>query len=297
MDTPRLPAHTQSAPGGTPRRPCVRRWGRAARLLPMLALLGACASAPTGQAGEGAVAWSLAGPAPSPRSGPVVVLQSGLGDGQAPWDAVSTRVAARHPVFRYDRPGYGRNESVDTPRDPCSVATELHTLLHAARLPPPYLLVGHSLGGLYQHAFARLYPDEVAAVLLLDPTHPDHLARLEAEAPALALSLKALRLTVFGATARREFDAQAGCRERLVGPPSRPLPTRLLVSTQRAPLERGEFEALLDRLREDWLRLSGAPQVERIAGAGHYLQTERPDAVAAAIEALARAPGPDHGAD
>jgi pimeloyl-ACP methyl ester carboxylesterase len=236
------------------------------------------------------VAYSLAGvpakAAPSVAAEPLVVLQSGLGDGLSTWQSVADRVATRHAVFRYDRPGYGGSPSVAGPRDPCSVAQELHQVLQAAHLPPPYLLVGHSLGGLYHHAFARLYPEEVAGLLLLDPTHPDHFALMKVEAPAQAATVQALRWTLFGATARSEFDDQAGCRERLVGPPTRPVPTRLLVSTQRAPLEEGDFIPFLEQRRTDWLRLTGAPQIERVAQSGHYLQTDQPERVSQVIDAM-----------
>ncbi|MBK7417536.1 MAG: alpha/beta hydrolase [Dechloromonas sp.] len=62
-------------------------------------------------------------------------------------------------MFAYDRPGYGSNPASNTPRDPCTIATELRDQLRSAGLPPPYVLVGHSLGGLYQYVFARLYPE------------------------------------------------------------------------------------------------------------------------------------------
>ncbi|WP_176256863.1 alpha/beta fold hydrolase [Derxia lacustris] len=266
------------------------RWRRAC-LAGLAALLSACASAPAPAdksiAGPGGAPVAVSIERPAVATGPVVVLQSGLGDGRAPWATVAQQLAARHTVFSYDRPGYGDSASVAGPRDPCSVAAELHQLLQSAGLPPPYLLVGHSLGGLYQHAFARLYPQDVAGVLLLDPTHPDHLVSLKATSPALAGTVQVMRSVLFGAAARREFDDQAICRERLIGPPPQPLPTRLLVSTRRAPLEEGAFADMLDRLRDDWLLLTGAARVERVPDAGHYLQTDQPARVVAAIDALA----------
>lgn len=77
-------------------------------------------------------------------------------------------------VIRYDRAGLGHSDPCRTPRDPETIAHELHNLLEAAGESPPYILMGHSLGGPYQRVFAELYPNEVVAMFFLDATHPDH---------------------------------------------------------------------------------------------------------------------------
>lgn len=267
---------------------------RSACVLGMAAMLSACIAVAGGRSlsvvgpAGGSMTVSIAGPGGNALgASPTVVLQSGLGDSRAPWARVAREVAIRHQVFSYDRPGYGGSDSVAGARDPCSVAAELHELLKRAGIRPPYLLVGHSLGGLYHHAFARMYPQEVSGVLLLDPTHPDHIASLKIDAPARAAAAQGMHLILFGAAATREFDDQALCRERLVGPPQRPVPTRVLVSTRRGPLEEGAFADMLERMRTDWLHLTGAPRLERVADSGHYLQVDQPEVVAAAIKAMA----------
>jgi pimeloyl-ACP methyl ester carboxylesterase len=256
-------------------------------LLMLSLFLAACASMPaTGSArlSSGAsVAFSLSG-----SSGPPVVFQSGLGDDRSPWAAVFNALQARHQVFAHDRPGYGASGAPSGARDPCSVAAETHELLAASGLKPPYVLVGHSLGGLYQHAYARLYPDEVAALVLLDPTHPQHWQAMQREAPAAAAAVKALRATVFSAAARREFDDQAQCLERIEGQPVRPVPTRILVSTRFSALEGPEFQRMLGRLRSDWLRLTGAVALVAVPHAGHYLQRDAPQAVVHEIDVAAQ---------
>ena len=65
-------------------------------------------------------------------------------------------LASGQAVFAYDRPGYAGNPASEALRDPCTVAAELRAQLRTAGLQPPYVLVGHSLGGLYQYVFARL---------------------------------------------------------------------------------------------------------------------------------------------
>jgi pimeloyl-ACP methyl ester carboxylesterase len=246
-----------------------------------------CASIPTTgthRTTSGVLAYSLTG-----AGQPTVVLQSGLGDGRAPWAAVVSRLSATHAVFSYDRPGYGQSSATAEARDPCSVATELHGVLSAAGIAPPYVLVGHSLGGLYQYAFARLYPTEVAALVLLDPTHPTHWRRMQADTPAMAGVVSGLRATVFSAAMRREFDDQDKCADRLSSLPPVSKPTRLLTRTRFELVEKGAFENMVHTLERDWVALTGASRVEPIDGSGHYIQKDQPARVVAAIEAVAAA--------
>jgi pimeloyl-ACP methyl ester carboxylesterase len=100
---------------------------------------------------------------------PVVVVDVGIGARAEEWAAIRDRIS-RHTTFvLYDRAGYGRSEPGPLPRDAATVAAELHAALHSASIPGPYLLVGHSLGGLNMQMFADRFPDEVAGMVLLDP--------------------------------------------------------------------------------------------------------------------------------
>lgn len=279
-------------PAGTP---CCRqgRWlwpGRLcwAALLPGLLLQG-CASRPAPQTLE------LATPAGVQRlafwrlgqgAGPTLVMQSGLGDSHEVWSELLPWVSARHPVFLYDRPGYGDSPRSPAPRDPCTIARELHALLQRSGQRPPYVLLGHSLGGLYQHAFARLYPQEVAGLLLLEPTHPEHWTHLQREVPVLAAGVRTLRGVAFTETMRQEFEAQTDCLPQLP-PLAVPAPPAWLLGRSDWPLaERGAFAALVSRQWEDWRRLAAVQRIERLPGDEHYLQRSQPQAVASALERL-----------
>jgi len=74
----------------------------------------------------------------------------------------------------YDRGGTGWSDALELPRTASAVTDELRQLLRAAAVPTPYLLVGHSLGGIYVRRYAQRFPSEVAALLLLDPAHEDY---------------------------------------------------------------------------------------------------------------------------
>jgi pimeloyl-ACP methyl ester carboxylesterase len=248
-------------------------------------MLCACASMPTTDTAAVAgatIAYTRAG-----QGAPPVILQSGLGDDRAPWAEVFRGLESRHTVFAYDRPGYGGSSATPGPRDPCSVATETRAVLAAAGLKPPYILVGHSLGGLYQYVYARLYPEDVAGLVLLDPTHPRHWEALQRDAPGAASAIRFLRTTLFTAVARREFDDQARCLDKIDTLVSRQVPAQILVSTRFSALEGQDYQAMLWRLRDDWLRLTGAAACLPVANSGHYIQRDAPVAVVRAIEELA----------
>lgn len=249
------------------------------------ALLAACADAPRGD--EARRHAHRAGTA-----SPTIVLQAGHGDGARSWNPVFDRLAARHDVIAFDRPGYGSRAGTTAPRDPCTIADEQHALLQQLGVRTPVVLVGHSLGGRYQWVHAALYPGDVAALVLIEPTHPDHWQRLQAEAPAMAAVVKAARLGFTPAMAA-EFAAQDECLRERVGPAARAaarrVPARVLARQDYPALERGAFEAMHRRLMQDWLALVGAPRLDVVPHTGHYIHRDRPDAVIAAIEEMAAA--------
>jgi pimeloyl-ACP methyl ester carboxylesterase len=104
--------------------------------------------------------------------GPTVILEAGLTATSTSWAWVQPEVAKFAPVIAYDRAGLGWSDAGERPRDGRQIAKELHALLAAMKLPPPYVLVGHSLGGSFMRVFAGLYPDEVAGLVLIDAS-PD----------------------------------------------------------------------------------------------------------------------------
>lgn len=130
-------------------------------------------------------------------SGPTVVLESGLGGGVVEWERVAALLTGTATVVRHDRPGLGWSERRPGPRTAEGAAYELHQLLAGLGLAGSVVLVGHSLGGLHVRAFAALYPDEVAGVVLVDPSHEDAGARM----PVLD-RLNRLQLLLFRALLR-----------------------------------------------------------------------------------------------
>ncbi len=117
------------------------------------------------------------------QGSPTVVFETGAGGPLEVWERVQPQVGKFVRTISYDRAGNGLSEPSRDPRDGLHVAAELHTALHNVHAQPPYLLVGHSLGGLFIRAFASLYPREVAGMLLVDPTQEELLAWNKARKP------------------------------------------------------------------------------------------------------------------
>jgi len=104
---------------------------------------------------------------------PAVILDSGLGDSFLSWRKVQPQIATFTRVCSYDRAGLGYSDPGPLPRTSDVMAKELHALLEAAGVTPPYVLVGHSMGGFDVRLYASLYRSEVAGMVLVDASHPD----------------------------------------------------------------------------------------------------------------------------
>ncbi len=241
-------------------------------------LLSGCASTPSLDVGS---AWGVTG-----QTGPTLVMQAGFGEGRAVWQPLIADLARDHRVFAHDRPGVAGQPSNDAPRDPCSIADEQRALLRAAGLSPPYLLLGHSLGGLYQYVYAKRFPEDVAGLVLLDPTHPRNWETLKRTQPGTALLIQSMQVVAMNRAQQREFAQQTECLDRLEMTQPLSLPSALLISGRPDAMASPEYEKARLELAQDWLRLSGLTQFERVWEAGHHIQTDSPASVAAAVRRI-----------
>lgn len=108
---------------------------------------------------------------------PAVILDAGMGDSTISWALVQPAIAAKTKVCSYDRAGLGFSDGSSRPSTAANIAEDLHALLEAAHVAPPYILVGHSAAGMYVRVFADRYFDEVAGMVLVEPSHEDQSVR------------------------------------------------------------------------------------------------------------------------
>ncbi len=218
-----------------------------------------------------------------------VVFESGLGNDWTAWDQVASEVSARARVFAYSRPGYGRSEASSAPRDGTHIVEELRALLVARGFSPPYILVGHSFGGAYQELFAKLHPEEIAGLVLVDSRPPDFGAACEQHG-FTGCSIPRSAWGTLPAPQGAELEGFASISDELrAAGPFGNYPVRVLIAT---------FHGLAPEAEAMWLAqgralaaeaTDGAPVV--FEGAGHNLEVEQPREVSQAISSLVPAPG------
>lgn len=222
---------------------------------------------------------------------PTVVLEAGLWQSSAYWESIATAVAADTRVCVYDRAGLGQSDPAPGPQDGVAIATDLHALLGGAQVDGPYLLVGHSSGGVYVKIFASEYPDELAGIVLLDaqPVEaltelPDYPAFYDLTRTFSALAPSLSRLGVFpvafAQSVRDEFAELPTALEQgaaLTSIDARPL----IVVTAVAGAEEGWLP-----LQERMLNLSTNSVQRMLSDATHASLIEDESDAAAASQAI-----------
>src|SRR5262245_7502578 len=119
------------------------------------------------------------------RQSAAVVLEAGVNQGSQSWSKVQPEVAKFAHVCSYDRAGIGRSDPLPESQSRTSqqIVQDIHVLLEKARVAPPYVLVGHSFGGINVRLYASRYPKEVAGMVLVDSVHEEETARWLAMVP------------------------------------------------------------------------------------------------------------------
>jgi pimeloyl-ACP methyl ester carboxylesterase len=138
---------------------------------------------------------------------PAVVFDAALGASSLSWSLVAPAIAPLTRTCVYDRAGFGWSDAGPLPRTAGRIADELQTLLERAGVDPPYVLVGHSFGGLVMRLLTSRHPEAVAGLVLIEPAIPDEWENPSAERRALIE--RGTRLCGFGATAARHGLASA----------------------------------------------------------------------------------------
>jgi pimeloyl-ACP methyl ester carboxylesterase len=214
--------------------------------------------------------------------GPVVAFVSGLGGDRQGWRTVAEAIAPCARSLIYDRPGLGGSTPV--PQSPViagAVADDLAGILRENGLPGPYLLVGHSLGGLYVQAFARSRPGTTRGVVLVDAMTP-------LQAPGFFTYPTALDGT---AATAEDIGIPQSLKELRSGPPFPPVPLSVIVASRHNGTP--EREAARRDAQQRTAALSPLGHLVVAEGAGHFVQGDRPDVVVEAILETLAASGAD----
>jgi pimeloyl-ACP methyl ester carboxylesterase len=256
------------------------------------------------------------------QGSPTVILDSGLGDNWLSWSKVQPAVAQFTRVCAYDRAGMGFSDPGPKARSSRPIAEELHTLLGRAGIAPPYILVGHSWGGLNVRMYASLYRADVVGMLLVDSSHPDQTRRLPAQVmQAQQRAVRVLTLVPYvlpfgivrysGACGEDALTRAAGCTahgfreagadmaafdesgaqvDTTASLGDLPLmvlshePGRMTVGVPANVAAQADL--VWSQMQEELRRLSSRGTRQVVTGASHYIQRDRPDAVIESIHQL-----------
>lgn len=260
--------------------------------LPLLgaALLAGCATAPVSrsqQIGGASVSYSVAG-----SGSPAVVLEAGLGDSKSSWSAIVPRIAAETTVFAYDRPGYSpsfRNRFLsdkDGRRTGKEVATHLRELLKEVGIESPFLLVGHSSGGLYVLTFAKLYSDDVAGIVLVDGRPPDFTAACRAENAGMCMP-PALMVAMMPQHQKAEVKGFPETEGYAPHPQDLgDIPITVIAATEPQVTSSPAFQRLWLEHQEAFARSAANGRYVEATGSSHYVHHKRPGLVADEIRKM-----------
>jgi pimeloyl-ACP methyl ester carboxylesterase len=256
------------------------------KLLPCALFLFGCVSALFAQSDGSTLVNSGVGTVEMAISGshrPAVVFESGFSDNYDYWGAAVAAVSAKAETVRYNRAGIGRSPLNDLPRTAEEIAKELHTALSNAKVMPPYILVGHSAGGMYVREFAYLFPGDVAGIVLVDPA-PEAFYGMLAQDPTLWKSMME-QLKEMPPAAKAQMDVNTTTVDELKAAwPLPHVPVVVISATKiQPPIFTAEQRREVTSLQTALVgRIRGAQHIEA-TGCGHNIPGECPSVVSKAV--------------
>lgn len=219
----------------------------------------------------------------------VVVFENGLDGKMYWWNKVIPEISKDATTFAYNRLGYGSSDAVSTPRDGLHIVDELRLLLRGKGLKPPYVLVGHSIGGLYMQLFARRYSEDIAGLVLVDSTHPNHFKDKGAIDNWPTWFRVAFRLYL-SSTAKEEMDLINTTGEEVLALQSFTGKPVIVLSALWPMKEKSVLADDANEKRKDIAHLyPGCKQVW--VDSGHGIPKEKPDSVIEAIHEVLNTEG------
>lgn len=219
-----------------------------------------------------------------------VVLVNGSGGPIEGWHRIFEPVAGFAKVLAYNRPGIGASSKPRHPQTGSHMVESLRAVLRAAVLPPPYVLVGHSLGGLIVNLYARLYPSEVSAAVLVEATAPQDVVDLVQYENAIQRFARTILDKVAAPNPNAETQhLQATISEIQKAPPFPSVPLTVISGGKPAMAWATASEALAARGRHQQGLASLSPLGKQVIAArsGHFPQFTQPELVVAAIQEAA----------
>jgi pimeloyl-ACP methyl ester carboxylesterase len=217
---------------------------------------------------------------------PAVIFEAGFGAGLESWANVQSSTAKFARTLSYDRAGIGQSEAGPKPRAAKQIAQELHVALQKAGIAPPYVLVGHSFGGIYVRVFADMYPKEVAGMVLIDPSQEtfDDWTKTHPEAQRAARDEEIAKVPLGVRDESAEVSASYAQARAAKVPAGIPV---ILLTAMKDDTMPATVRKVWAQMHEDWItKVPGAKHVV-VENSGHFIQAEQPQVVIDAIRQVA----------
>jgi pimeloyl-ACP methyl ester carboxylesterase len=213
---------------------------------------------------------------------PTVVFEAGFGAGLTSWSTVQSNIAKFARTVSYDRAGIGESEAGPKPRAAKQIALELHTALQNAGIGPPYVLVGHSFGGIYVRVFADMYPKEVSGMVLIDPSQEtfDDWARMHKEAQRAALDEQIAKSSQGVRDESAEVNTSYQQARAAKVPAGVPV---ILLTAMKDDTMPAAVRRVWAEKHDEWItKVPGGKHI-KVENSGHFIQGEQPQVVIDAI--------------
>jgi len=208
---------------------------------------------------------------------PTIVMDSGYGDYSKAWDSVILEISKLSEVLIYDRAGLGKSESSSNSRTSREMVKELNELIRKTKIKPPYLLVGHSFGGVNTRLYATEYPNEVCGLILIDATPEDYRERLLPTMPK-EFQEKYNKQFVYEGNYEEFMDSLKQLKES-----KKKLNVPLIVLSAGKKAHYSEkSQVLWDEMQREFLEISSSGEFIIAKNSTHYIQNDEPDLVVSA---------------
>ncbi|WP_299095680.1 alpha/beta hydrolase [uncultured Metabacillus sp.] len=212
---------------------------------------------------------------------PTIVMDAGYGDFSKAWDSVIEDISMLTNVLIYDRAGLGKSEKSSNPRTSREMVRELKELLIEAKIKPPYILVGHSFGGVNMRMFATEYENEVCGLVLVDSTPEDYRERF---LPTMSKEFQQAynKQFVYEGNYDEFMESLKQLKETKL---KLNVPLIVLSAGKKAHYSK-ESQELWNEMQRAILEISSDGELVIAENSAHYIQNDEPEVVVSAIKKL-----------
>lgn len=213
---------------------------------------------------------------------PTVILESGYGLSSRTWKRVEEGLSTFARVLVYDRAGLGNSQRGDQPQHSIQNVANLRALLKADDIQPPYILVGHSYGGINARLFAHTYPEEVAGLVLVDTSHEDQEERM---VPLLPEGFRKVYLSTFSQEGTREEFLESFEQLREVKGSLGDMPLTVISAGSQEYHSQESYRSWVE-MHQELLQLSTNAKYLIAENSGHNIQKEQPHIIIQAVKEM-----------